>query len=378
MNRLWVRISLTFVGIVVFVILIPLTYALLTHSFEGQVSFQDKEPYPETHPSEFENAPVSQQIRNAPGRFIVEGLWRTLVVVFVIGSISGIISSRSLTAPLNKLEEAAKAIGSRELGRRVEVQGTDEVKAVARAFNEMAADLERAEAQRSNLLNDVAHELRTPIAVIQGNLRAIIDDVYEMDKTEIIRLYDQTRHLSRLVDDLRQLAQAEANQLPMNIVSVDLAALIQDVASIFMPTIEAENLKLQLQLEEDVPLIKGDRSRLSQCVQNLLINAIHHTPSGGEISIKLIKDGTDVHIEVIDTGRGIPEEHLPYIFDRFYRADPARDRETGGTGLGLAITRSFIQAHHGEIWAASQGSGKGSTFHVRLPILSGAPVAEMD
>jgi len=346
MNRLWVRISLTFAVIVVFVFLIPLVIGVSTGSFG------------------FENGPLSR----VPGRFLAQGLWRFAIMVATIGTAVGIISSRSLTAPLNKLAEAAKAIGSQDLSRRVEVKGSDEIRVVAQAFNEMAAALEKAETLRSNMLADVAHELRTPISVIQGSLRAILDDVYELDKTEIARLYDQTRHLSRLVDDLRELAQAEANQLPLNVITVDLATLIEETAAIYAPIIEAEGLTLQLELQDEVPTVQGDRARLAQCLQNLLNNAIHHTPRGGEITVELAYETGQVQLRVRDTGQGIAAEHLPHILDRFYRADPARGRDTGGTGLGLAIVRAIVEAHGGKLTAASEGLGQGSTFTVQLPL----------
>jgi signal transduction histidine kinase len=358
MNRLWVRISLTFVAIVVFVNLIPLTMGLSTGSFGFDADVQGLEHFR----GEDESLP------RVSGRFLAQGLWRFTIVVTAIGIAVGIISSRGLTSPLNKLAEAAKAIGSQDLSRRVEVRGSDEIRVVAQAFNEMAAALEKAETLRSNMLADVAHELRTPLSVIQGSLRAILDDVYELDKTEIARLYDQTRHLSRLVDDLRELAQAEANQLPLNITTVDLVTLIEETASIYAPIIEAEGLALRLELEDRVPAVQGDRARLAQCLQNLLNNAIHHTPRGGEITVELTYGAEQVQLRVRDTGRGIAAEHLPHILDRFYRADPARGRDTGGTGLGLAIVRAIVETHGGQVTAASKGVGQGSTFTIQLPV----------
>jgi signal transduction histidine kinase len=242
---------------------------------------------------------------------------------------------------------------------------------VAQAFNEMAAALEKAETLRSNLLADVAHELRTPLSVIQGSLRAILDDVYELDMTEIARLYDQTRHLSRLVDDLRELAQAEANQLPLHVTTVDLTTLIEETAAIYAPIVEAEGLALRLELEDNVPTVQGDRARLAQCLQNLLNNGIHHTPRGGEIIVELTCETEQVQLRVRDSGQGIATEHLPHVFDRFYRADSARSRDTGGTGLGLAIVRAIVQAHGGEVTVASDGSGRGSVFTVQLPLPAG-------
>ncbi len=364
MNRLWVRISLTFIAIVIFVILIPMTVGVATRSFDvgDSPGVEPVEGYPP------EGGRPFRRLSSIPGTLLLEGLLRIVIVVTVAGIAVGVISSRGLTAPLNKLAETAQAIGARDLSRRVEVKGSDEVKAVARAFNEMADKLAKAESLRSNMLADVAHELRTPISVIQGNLRAILDDVYELDKAEIARLYDQTRHLSRLVDDLHELSLAEANQLPLSMTAVNLSAIIQETVATYTPIVEAEGISVHLALDDSTPTIQADRARLTPCLQNLLNNAIRHTPSGGEITVELACEAKLVHLRVRDSGQGIAPEYLPYVFGRFYRADPARSRDTGGSGLGLAIVKAIVEAHGGQVTAASEGVGHGSTFTIQLPI----------
>ncbi len=312
---------------------------------------------------------------DGPG--FVEFLGRTLLTVAAVagggGVIFGILMSRTLTAPLNRLAEAARAIGARDLSRRVEEKGSAEMVSVARAFNDMAADLEQAEALRRNLLADIAHELRTPLSVVQGNLRAILDEVYPLEQAEIARLYEQTRLLSRLVNDLHELAQAEANQLPLNRQATDLARLIADTADIFLPSAEAEGVTLHTEISSPLPPVTVDAARLQQVLQNLLANALRHTPSGGSITLGAAASDDDgdneaVRLWVADTGEGIPPDHLPHIFDRFYRADPARSRNRGGTGLGLAIARAIIEAHGGTISVESAGiPGQGSEFTIRLP-----------
>jgi signal transduction histidine kinase len=291
-----------------------------------------------------------------------------MIFVAIIGIVVGAIVSRSLTAPLNKLAEAAKAIGSQDLSRRVEVRGSDEIKTVALSFNEMAAELENAETMRANLLNDVAHELRTPLTVIQGNLRAILDDVYELDKDEVARIYDQTLHLNRLVDDLRVLAQAEANRLPLNSDELDVVPWVQEVATTFRPIAKEKGVTLRVEILGEHPHIQADADRFTQSLLNLLYNALQHTQSGDTITIQVEECQDKFCLRVIDRGEGIPPEHLPHVFDRFYRADPARSRDTGGTGLGLAIVRAIVDAHGGEITATSDGIGRGSTFTIQLPL----------
>jgi len=217
------------------------------------------------------------------------------------------------------------------------------------------------------MLADIAHELRTPLTVIQGNLRAILDDVYELDKVEVARLYDQTRQLSRLVDDLHDLSQLEANQFSLTLSDQDLAEIISDVAAIYHPITEDQGIVLNLDIEEGVPTVNGDCSRITQCLNNLLNNALQYTPKGGEIRISLEEQDGVALISVIDNGAGMESEHLPFVFDRFYRADPDRNRQTGGSGLGLAITQALVRAHGGEIQAFSEGRDQGSTFTITFP-----------
>ena len=364
MNRLWVRISLAITGIVLFAIILPMIIGIGTRNF----SFDDAYPAPAginwANREKLEDRPNSF----VPGNMIVRRLQVLWIAVAVLGIGAGILLGRSLSAPLSQLAEAARAIGQRNLSQRVPVRGSQEIKELAQAFNEMAVDLENAENLRQNLLADVAHELRTPLTVIQGNLQALLDDVYELDKVEIAQLYDQTRHLSRLVDDLRELAQAEAHQLDLDMGPVDMRSLVADVVTAYQPMAEVAGVQLQTESAADLPGIDGDRSRLIQCLQNLLNNAMRYTPAGGQVNLRLQAIDQNLVLIIRDSGAGIPPEHLPHVFDRFYRADPARARGTGGTGLGLAITRAIIRAHGGEIKAESPGRGQGSTFTIHMPI----------
>jgi len=293
--------------------------------------------------------------------------WVMLACGLLAGVLSGSIMGRALAAPLSRLSSAAQAIGARDLSRRVKAQGSAEAVQLAHAFNQMAADLENAETLRRQLVADVAHELRTPLTVLQGNLRAMLDGVYTMSEPEVASLYDQTRVLSRLVNDLHELSQAEARQLPLDRQPIHVNAMVANIAATFETVAELNGVTLQTTLSPLNPTVHGDATRLSQVLNNLLNNALTHTPENGTIAISLSFADDTVCISVKDNGHGIAAEHLPHLFDRFYRADRARSRHTGGTGLGLAIAKAIVEAHDGQISVYSDGIGHGATFRVCLP-----------
>lgn len=284
-----------------------------------------------------------------------------------LGVVASAILSRSLTAPLQRLAMAARAVAAGDLSQQVKAQGSAEIAQFTRAFNEMTSALERAEKLRQNLVADVAHELRTPLSVLQGNLRAILDDVYPLEKAEIANLYDETRLLSRLIDDLRELAQAEAGQLGLNLRPTAVADVLRATVANFEPAAEAQEIRLTAEIAANLPPILADPDRLAQVLRNLLTNALRHTSKGELIAVSATATTDAIEIAVADSGEGIAPEDLPHVFDRFWRADRSRSRTEGGAGLGLAIARSLVQAHGGRIWAQSI-KGQGSTFTLSLPI----------
>jgi signal transduction histidine kinase len=257
-------------------------------------------------------------------------------------------------------------IGERKFKQRVMVKGSQEILDLAQAFNQMASDLEHAQEKRCILMADVSHELRTPLTVLEGNLRAALDHVYELNDEELANLTSQTRHLIRLVNDLHEISQAETKQLPLNLINADVVELVQQTVDMFIPMVEEKKITLTCDLPAELPPVKVDISRLRQVLHNLLANAVRHTPSEGDITIKARRESDTVQIAVIDSGEGIAPEHMAYVFDRFYRADQSRSRETGGTGLGLAIAKAIIEAHEGMVTAASEGLNCGSTFTITL------------
>ncbi len=283
----------------------------------------------------------------------------------LLSLVLGVLISRLLTAPLARLTRAAQAIAGGHLMQRVAVEGSDEIGTLSRAFNEMSASLAAAETARKNMLADISHELRTPLTVIQGDLQAILDGIYPLEMAQVAALYDETRLLTRLVEDLHDLALADAGQLRLLRGPVDLAALAQAAVAQFGPVAESAGVKLELAAEA-APLINGDADRLAQVLRNLLGNALRHTPSGGRITVRVAQAGHTARLEVADTGTGIAAEDLPHVFDRFYRSSQERQRGKGA-GLGLAIVQKLVEAHGGEIAVAS-APGQGATFTVTLPV----------
>ncbi len=289
------------------------------------------------------------------------------LIASVIGVLVGLAFSRNLTRPLDRLALAARAIAAKDLTHRVQPSGTIEVANVANAFNDMASSLQKSEELRRNLVADVAHELRTPLSVMQGSLTAQLDGVFPLDLTETAKLYDETRLLSRLVDDLRELAQAEAGQLQLNIGTIDLKGVIAATADAFNSAASEKQVNLIVAASADLPSVNADSERVMQVLRVLLTNALRHTATDGQVTIAAKAISDQVEVSVQDTGEGIAPDDLPYVFDRFWRGDKARTRENGGSGLGLAIAKQLIEAQGGSIGVESR-AGKGSRFWFKLPI----------
>ena len=274
---------------------------------------------------------------------------------------------RGIAAPLAELMAASNAIAQGDLTVRVSEQTPGQFNQLARAFNHMTEELARMEQQRRNLTADVAHELRTPLHIIQGNLEGIIDGVYDPTPDHIDATLDETQRLARLIDDLQTLSQVEMGRLPLHLEPVSVAELLQDAATSFSGQAEAKWIEVAVELPEEKVVVMGDNGRLLQILSNLLVKALRHTPSGGHILLKAEPNGDSVSLLVRDTGEGIPSEDLPFIFDRFWRGNRARTRTHGdGGGLGLAIVKQLVLAHHGTIIATSHPH-HATTFTITLP-----------
>ena len=297
-------------------------------------------------------------------------LW-TGLAAGAAGTLLVALLSRQVLAPVRGLSTAARRLGRGDLSQRVSTSGRNEISQLARIFNSMAEDLERAEGQRRSLMADVAHELRTPLSNIQGYLEAVRDGLLQPDTATMDTIYQQVLHLARLVEDLRLLALAEAGALTLSWQPDSLEDVLRRAVEPFRPRAEAKGVALSLEVPPQLPLVQMDRTRIAQVVANLVENAIVHTPEGGrvKVSAEMTASATRARarVTVADTGEGLPPEDLPLVFARFYRVDRSRTRSTGGAGLGLTIAKQLVEAHGGAISAESV-LGQGSRFVFELPV----------
>lgn len=299
----------------------------------------------------------------------VRNIWLLLcgapavLVVFIIITIFNLYTR--FGRPLEGLFNAINAVEEGNLSARAPDNKSDMFSELFKRFNKMVGELERAEQQRRNLTADIAHELRTPLHIIQGNLEGILDGVYLPTSQHINNTLDETKLLARLVNDLQTLSLAETGQLPLHPTRFLLADLIQDLTSSFSSQAAFQEIDLKANIADPNLQISADYDRLNQVLSNLISNALRHTPKGGIIFLDTSSIEKRIRIEVKDTGNGIPADDLPFIFDRFWRGDKSRTDRTN-SGLGLAIAKQLIQAHGGEINVESE-VGKGTSFVIEMP-----------
>ncbi|MDP2936005.1 MAG: ATP-binding protein [Dehalococcoidia bacterium] len=298
-------------------------------------------------------------------------LWLGGLGAALVALALGVLSARRISRPVRRLVEASSRIATGDLSQRVEVASRDELGQLAVSFNTMAENLERNEEARRHLMADIAHELRTPLTVLRGNLEGMLDGLIPMNKDTVATLQQETQLLSRLVSDLQEISLAEAGRLELHRSRTDLAVLARQSCDKMAPQAQEKGIALNMTAAQDALEVEIDVDRINQVMANLLSNALRHTPSGGQIrvSVEQVREGPSLCliVSVSNTGPGISREDLPYIFDRFYRADRSRSRSTGGTGLGLAIVKQLVEAHGGRVWVESQ-PGHGATFRFTLPV----------
>ena len=276
--------------------------------------------------------------------------------------------SQRIAIPVQRLLAASRRIAAGQYAERVPAGAPDELGALADQFNLMATALEDAEHRRVELIDNVAHELRTPLATIGGYTEGLLDGVVAPEAETWALLHDEVARLRRLVQDLQDVSRAEARQIPLHRRPAAPAQLVDQAVAVLDWQFDEKQVNLTVDALADLPKVQADGDRIVQVLINLLGNALRSTPSGGSVGVRAERRHDVVVFHITDTGAGIAPEHLPHLFERFYRVDPARARARGGSGIGLTIARALVEAHGGRIWVTSPGPGHGATSSFTLPI----------
>jgi two-component system sensor histidine kinase BaeS len=298
-------------------------------------------------------------------------LIRIISWILFTGVILGLVFVGSLfrkaALPIADMLEAAGKIADGDYSARVPENGSDEMSALAKAFNDMATRLQVNEEQRRMLLADISHELRTPLTIIQGNLEGMLDGIYTADPGRLQGLLDETQTLGRIIEDLRTLSVVESGSLKLEFETLNPAEFLEEFIPMYRSLAESHKIKFNTLIPNDLPNIELDPTRIREVLSNLITNALRYSRPGGEINLRVtqvMQPESQLIFTVQDTGAGIPAQDLPHIFERFYK-----DRDSSGSGLGLPIAKSLVEAHGGKIWAQSQ-KDQGTTISFSLPIRS--------
>ncbi len=328
-------------------------------------------------------------LKPAPGRGLggrvsstfgfIRGFWSQMLFAGAVAAIVSLLLARYLargmTQPLRDMAQAARTMQTGDYSQRVHTPSRDEVGQLADAFNRMSAELEGLEGLRRDLVANVSHELKTPITALRAHLENLLDGVEQPNPETLHVMLQQSDRLARLVEQLLDLSRLESGDVPLDRQPVPLRPLVTEVVSEI--SVAGRDVRVQTEVPEDLPPVWADRERVHQVLYNLLDNAVRFTPPGGEVRVRASRHNGSCEVQVTDTGPGIPPEHLPRVFERFYRVDASRSREDGGTGIGLAIARSVVEAHGGHIHAESE-VGKGSVFSFDLPVAPAAATTRRD
>ena len=287
------------------------------------------------------------------------------IVAGIAGIIIALLYSRRIVGPVKSVTQAARKMEKGDLGQEVEVSSEGEIGELAEAFNSMSFKLQKQEKLRQNMVSDVAHELRTPLSSIKGYIEALREGLIEPHDEMIDSLHQEILLLTRLVEDLQDLTLADAGELELNRQAISLEDIVLTVVESLQRDAEEAGIDLKVSVK-DSPLVEIDPQRIDQVLRNLLNNALRYTSAGGEVTVTLQAGTESAEVAVSDDGPGIPEEDLPHLFERFYRVEKSRNRDSGGSGLGLTIAKQIVEAHGGRIEVSSK-EGQGSTFRVILP-----------
>ncbi len=345
--------------------LLLVTFALAPTLFQAQLL-----PILQTHPNTLTTTEASQRIL---GDFL-STLFAALAVAAIAATVTSLAISlfvaRRITGPLQQMTQASERISAGHYAERIEVapvHATDELGQLASSINALAVALEQTERRRLEVIGNVTHELRTPIATLEGYLEGLLDGVIKPSPRTWAMLHTEASRLRRLVDDLQELSRAEARQIPLSLQPVSPQRLVQSALEPLEGQFAEKGLDLQVHLPENLPQVMADPARAVQILTNLLVNALRYTPAPGRVEVAVSREEDKVAFRVTDTGVGLTPEQLTHIFERFYRVDKSRSRAFGGSGIGLTIAQSLAQAMGGEIRAESAGPGQGSSFTLTLP-----------
>jgi signal transduction histidine kinase len=290
----------------------------------------------------------------------------------IVALLLGIFLSRTITSPLRELIQATHAISEGNLTQQVSIRSRDELGELAKAFNKMSAQLSHLINSRKQMTADVAHELRTPLSLILGHAEAVHDGVLPPTRENFEIIREEAARLDHLVDDLRTLSLADAGELSINLQSIDPGQLLHEVANLYQVRAQKKNIALDLDTTAPLSTLEADPGRMTQVLTNILDNALRHTPKNGTVILSAKQVDNKIEFAIQDSGPGLSPEDITRIFERFYRADPSRQREDGGSGLGLAIAKSIVQAHNGQLSAESE-AGKGLKIKISLQLSSTYP-----
>jgi signal transduction histidine kinase len=306
---------------------------------------------------------------------VTEALSLAAAAALTAAVLASIFISRQVVGPVQRMMVISRRIAEGEYEERLNVSGNvqsnqlDELDQLALRFNQMADKLEKTETMRRQLIGDVTHELRTPLAAIKGYMEGLMDGVLPATPETYQQVHAEADRLQRLVNDLQELSRVEAGAYQLKLELVSPVKLIETTINHLNRQFEEKGIRLEKRLDANLPNVSADKDRIMQVLTNLVGNALQYTPTGGSVIITATRVKSEIIISITDTGIGISPEYLPFIFNRFYRADKSRARASGGSGIGLTIAQAVVKAHHGRIWAESAGEGKGSSFHFTLPVV---------
>ena len=311
-------------------------------------------------------APIRETVHILQGMLFIIGI----ITIFVVGGILFVVS-RMIVRPLLQMKKVTGEIARGNYATRLPIKGEDEVAQLAESINYMSDEIQFYQKQRNDFLADIGHELRTPLTYLKGYSDILLHrKLLEEERKEYAQIiYDQSKRLQRLVQDLFELTRMEQGNFSFQLQQLALEKVVTDVLFLVESTMDSKGIQLEYEAPPQSFLVEGDRQRLGQVFLNILENARRYTPKGGYVFVRYRQNKTQVTVEIEDTGPGIPKEELPFIMERLYRVEKSRSQETGGAGLGLAISKKIVEMHHGDLLAKSE-IGKGTTFLIQLPLVN--------